>query len=213
MQAARASTLSSLVERFLRKRPRQSRSRAVVDAVLEAATEMLARTRGELSVQEVARRAGVGIGSLYDYFADRPSILAAVIAKVTDDNTRAFERELAEQRDAPLEVALAMMANRMLTRYLDQPRLPKAVMRAAYSLGMMPLLAESIRSFTPTLAAALRARDDVVCADYERTAWAITTMNMGIVHALLWTDPPPFTRDEAESEIVAIWLRYLRAAS
>lgn len=209
MPAARASTLSTLYERFLRKRPTQSRSRAVVDAVLEAATEMLARTRGELSMQEVARRAGVGIGSLYDYFADRPSILAAVIAKVTEDNTKAFERELAALRDAPLDDALTAMAREMLSRYLDEPRLPRAVMRAVYSLGMMPLLAESIRGFTPTLAAALRARDDVHCEDYERTAWAITTMNLGIVHALLWMDPAPYTRAEAEREIVAIWRRHL----
>jgi AcrR family transcriptional regulator len=208
-QAGRRSRLSTLYDGFLRKRPRQSRSRALVDAVLEAATELLARSRGELSMQEVARRAGVGIGSLYDYFADRPSILAAVIAKVTEDNSRLFERQLAEHRDAPLSAALSVMTRHVLTHYLDEPRLPRAVLRAAYTLGMMPTLAQSIREFSATMAAALRARNDVECSDYEQTAWMMTTMAMGTVHALLWSDPPPFSRDAIEGEIVEIWRRHL----
>ncbi|MCW5837818.1 MAG: helix-turn-helix transcriptional regulator, partial [Labilithrix sp.] len=74
------SRISSLYDAYLRKAPRQSRSRSVVEAILGAASERLSRGGEEedVTLQEVADRAGVGIGSLYDYFRDRRSILSAL---------------------------------------------------------------------------------------------------------------------------------------
>ena len=62
-----------------RKIPAQSRSRATVDAVLEAATQVLetAGARG-FNTNAVAERAGVSIGTLYRYFPDKQSILTAL---------------------------------------------------------------------------------------------------------------------------------------
>ncbi len=61
-----------------RRRPRQARSRATWDAIVEAAAQILER-RGAagFNTNEVAERAGVSIGTLYQYFADKHAILAA----------------------------------------------------------------------------------------------------------------------------------------
>lgn len=62
-----------------RKRPRQARSRALVDAVLDAAAHILAQHgRESLTTNAVAVRAGVSIGSLYQYFPNRDAVIAAV---------------------------------------------------------------------------------------------------------------------------------------
>lgn len=56
--------------------PRQARSRATVDAILEAATQVL-EIAGEpgFNTNSIAERAGVGVGSIYRYFRDKQAIL------------------------------------------------------------------------------------------------------------------------------------------
>lgn len=62
-----------------RRNPKQARAQATVDAIL-AATFQLLETEGaaKLTTNRIAERAGVSIGTLYQYFQDREDILAAM---------------------------------------------------------------------------------------------------------------------------------------
>jgi AcrR family transcriptional regulator len=61
-----------------RRAPRQARSRAACEAIVEAAAQILeARGPEALTTSAVAERAGVSIGTLYQYFPDKQSILLA----------------------------------------------------------------------------------------------------------------------------------------
>ncbi len=63
---------------FQRRRPRQARSRATYDSILEAAVQVLARDGAAgLTTNRVAQRAGVSIGTLYQYFPDKAAIVLA----------------------------------------------------------------------------------------------------------------------------------------
>lgn len=65
-------------EDFQRRKPRQARSRVTYDSILEAAMQLLARDgAGRLTTNRVAERAGVSIGTLYQYFPDKAAILLA----------------------------------------------------------------------------------------------------------------------------------------
>jgi len=94
-----------------RKEPRQSRARATVDAIVIAA-EQLTRERGieDWTTNHVAERAGASIGSLYQYFPSKESLLVALYL-----TRRAFYREqlataLASvaKRGSPREIATAI---------------------------------------------------------------------------------------------------------
>lgn len=63
----------------MRKAPRQQRSRATVDVIVEAAARVLAR-RGwaRFTTNEIAAVAGVSVGSLYQYFPDKLAIAEAI---------------------------------------------------------------------------------------------------------------------------------------
>lgn len=86
---------------YLRKQPGQARSRALVEAVLEAAAQVLAREGAEhLTMTRVAERAGVSVGSLYQYFPNR----AALLFKLQSDEwleTGALLRALLEDPSRP----------------------------------------------------------------------------------------------------------------
>lgn len=59
-----------------RRNPKQARARATVDAILEAAFQILESDGlAHLTTSRIADRAGVSIGTLYQYFPDREAIL------------------------------------------------------------------------------------------------------------------------------------------
>ena len=63
-----------------RKTPKQERSAATVAAILTACAELLVREGYEaVGVTGIAERAGVSVGSLYQYFPNKPAIIAALI--------------------------------------------------------------------------------------------------------------------------------------
>jgi AcrR family transcriptional regulator len=60
----------------LRKRPKQARSNQLVEAVLEAAAQVLAKEGAQrFTTARVAEKAGVAVGSLYQYFPNKAAIL------------------------------------------------------------------------------------------------------------------------------------------
>jgi AcrR family transcriptional regulator len=64
-----------------RKRPRQTRAQATVDAIVDACAQLLCQGGYEaLTTNAISERAGVSIGTLYEYFPNRDSIVAALAA-------------------------------------------------------------------------------------------------------------------------------------
>ncbi|MBN3819935.1 helix-turn-helix transcriptional regulator, partial [Paraburkholderia sp. Se-20369] len=77
-----------------RKSPRQRRSTATVDAIVEAAAQILERDGLDgYTTNAVAAQAGVSIGSLYQYFPNRDALTATLAAResavLLDDVARA----------------------------------------------------------------------------------------------------------------------------
>ncbi len=72
-----------------RKRPRQSRSRAVVDAVAEACLRILSEGTDEpLTVARIAAVSGVSVGSIYQYFPNKEAIVALLYERILDQESQ-----------------------------------------------------------------------------------------------------------------------------
>ncbi len=80
-----------------RKNPTQPRSRATVDAVLDAAAHILEdQGLAAFNTNAVAERAGVSIGSLYQYFPSKDAILVSLIERESEG----FARQMTEAADS-----------------------------------------------------------------------------------------------------------------
>ncbi|WP_211190754.1 TetR/AcrR family transcriptional regulator [Actinomycetospora sp. TBRC 11914] len=123
--------------RAMRRRPTQERSRATVERILDAGRSVLL-TRGfeGASTNRIAAAAGVGPGTLYQYFPDKEAILERVVERAVDDLeariTRAFLASLRAGDDAVrghLEALLDALTDEAdLVRVLSQDR-PRTVGR------------------------------------------------------------------------------------
>src|SRR6185503_5836886 len=80
-----------------RKRPRQDRSRATVDAILGAAAQVFAgRGYAATTTNHIAARAGVSIGSLYEYFPSKDALLVALMEAHLGEGEAILEHAAAE---------------------------------------------------------------------------------------------------------------------
>jgi len=81
----------------MRKTPKQKRSREMVERLLEATAATLAeRGLDDTTTNHIAERAGVSIGSLYQYFPDKEAILEALMERVSEKVTHIFRDKGAE---------------------------------------------------------------------------------------------------------------------
>lgn len=94
--------------KILRRQPTQARARERVERLLSVATEMIAETGSDaMRMTELAERAGVPIGSLYQYFPDKAAILRLLAIRVME-RVREMLRGTIEGLDDPKE-ALARL--------------------------------------------------------------------------------------------------------
>ncbi len=68
------------------RKPTQKRSKATVEAIIEAGFICVARHGpSDTTTRQIADAAGIGVGSLYEYFADKEDLFAAMNRKFSDD--------------------------------------------------------------------------------------------------------------------------------
>ncbi len=87
--------MDSFLAKSRNKEPSQQRSKVTVDAILEAVMILLKKDESsQLSTNKIAELAGVSIGSLYQYFENKESILEKILLRVLKDNLYIFEKAL-----------------------------------------------------------------------------------------------------------------------
>lgn len=123
-----------------RKAPKQARSLATVSAIVEAAARILEERGHEgFSTNAVAEKAGVSVGSLYQYFPRKDALIGALILRQTmslvGDAERASCRPTGEE-------ALSALINPCVRQQLERPALARLL---DYEEARLPLDAETER--------------------------------------------------------------------
>lgn len=110
-----------------RKQPRQERSQATVDAILQAAAYILVRRGWEgLTTNLVAERAGVNIASLYQYFPNKEAIVVELQRRHVAQARERFPKALPELRQ---QKTLRSMLELMVQAGVEEHRVDPALHR------------------------------------------------------------------------------------
>ncbi len=108
---------------------KQARSKATVDSIIEAAAQILAKQgwRG-LNTNAIAALAGVSIGSVYEYFANKKSIVDRIIAEHLDRGEAVLEAGASALKgnEEPNEI-VHLLVSGFVGVHQDNPQLHKAL--------------------------------------------------------------------------------------
>lgn len=107
----------------LRRQPSQSRSRERVERMLAVATELIAAHGSDaMRMGEVAEKAGVSIGSLYQYFPDKAAIIRTLAERFNVQEQACIKAELDKVEDAAgLSAALICLIDTYYGLFLAEP--------------------------------------------------------------------------------------------
>lgn len=167
-----------------RKEASQERSRATVDALVEATARILVREGfDKASTNRIAEVAGVSVGSLYQYFPSKEALVAAVIERHRQEIMQVVRGELAEAANQPMEqgvrtlVAVAVKAHRV------DPKLHRVLAEQIPRVGRL----EKAETFNRENYAIFRAyleshRDEIRAADLELAAFICVTAIEAVTH-------------------------------
>jgi AcrR family transcriptional regulator len=111
----------------LRPRPKRADARRNYDKVVAAAREAFAAGGASTSLEEIARRAEVGIGTLYRNFPNRQALLEAVYV----DEVEAMARSAADLADLPPWDALSQWLHRYVGFAATKRALAEALLETA----------------------------------------------------------------------------------
>lgn len=122
----------------MRKIPKQKRSREMVERLLDATAATLAENGLEdTTTNHIAERAGVSIGSLYQYFPDKEALLDALMERVSEQVSNAFREHAIKLQYA--EFDLKTVAHYLILYGIDAIRNDPLSMEIMRSWNNLPL--------------------------------------------------------------------------
>ena len=197
-----------------RKKPRQSRSRATYEAIVEATTQLLVKEGFDrFTTARVASRAGVSIGSLYQYFPNKTALAAAVIDRCCEEFLRHFEASLARASGKSLEAAVRIMVHTSLASHHLAPELHRIVNELARRIGVDDRTNMVSKATAKLIEALLREHSDELAAgaDPMVAATIIETVLEALAHRVQLADPPRVPDGVLAEEATRLIVSYLSA--
>ena len=196
-----------------RKCPRQARSAVTVDAIFEGTLQVLLRAGStRLNTTRVAERAGVSVGTLYQYFPNKQSLLYAVLERYLDRLMDMLEAACRSQHGRPAQEMTEAAVRAYLQVKADEPEISRALYAIVTELDAYRLVEAAIQRAERALAAMLSSAADGDFADPHAVARLLFAAVHGTLRMLYERDLPPVIGSDMESQLMTMCRAYIAAA-
>jgi AcrR family transcriptional regulator len=146
-----------------RKTPVQARSIVTVAAISEATVQVLLRHGADrFTTTRVAERAGVSVGTLYQYYPNKQSLLFAVLEHHLDKLSAAVEAACRRARGKPLAEMVKDVVEAFVDAKMARADISTALYRIAADVGGFALVKRMSRRSQKALEATLGTAPDAV---------------------------------------------------
>ena len=198
-----------------RKTPLQARSTATVNAILDATIQVLLRVGKErLTTTRVALRAGVSVGTLYQYFPNKSALLQAVLKRHLDEVTEAAERACKEQQQG---ATLQQMATALITAFFEAKMTNTKTSVALYSVSSdvdgAKIVQQTGTRMHQAIVEMLASSRDRLATDPQTVASLLQGMMVGVIRRMLEAGAPEKEGDTFRRELMVVARAYLDACS
>jgi AcrR family transcriptional regulator len=198
-----------------RKHASQERSRATVDALIEATARILVREGfDKASTNRIAEVAGVGVGSLYQYYPGKEALVAAVIDRHNREIMQVVRGAAAEVASQPVEKAVRRLVAVAIEAHRIDPRLHRVLAEQLPRTGRLA----DVETFNREAHALFRAylerhRDELRIVDLDLAAFVCVTSIEALTHTAVLHRSELLTDEAVETlvdEATRLVVRYLR---
>jgi len=196
-----------------RRIPRQARAAETVAAILEGAAQVLeAGGLAAFTTNAVAERAGVSIGTLYQYFANKNALLLALAQQEMEGTLAEVGRALRGESDPSMEGRVRAMVRAVINAFRGRARARKAVVQAILAQGSGIELMAPVAAFIAAAGAEVGSGPLAVLPALSREqVFVMSRATLGAIRAAV-LEEQPFLRSRAfEEEIVRLAVAYLSA--
>ncbi|MFC4124642.1 TetR/AcrR family transcriptional regulator [Nocardia rhizosphaerae] len=196
-----------------RRKPSQQRSVQTRRWILAAAAHVFAEHGyGAGTTNRIAERAGVSIGSLYQYFPNKDSILSALMDEHLERGTSVLTERLAPGLPGELDDVLRLFVAATIDTHRADPKLHQVLFEEApRSPTLLARLHETEQFVVEMVTYLLTDHPQVSVPDTRLAARIVVATVESLVHRLIAT-ADPVDPDELEREIVELLGGYLRSA-
>lgn len=197
-----------------RKLPKQSRSRDSVEAILQAAAQVFERHGYAAgTTNRIAARAGVSIGTLYQYFPNKDAILVALVREHLAEGIAALQPHLLSLREgARVEDVLPGIVQAMVSLHSTAPALHRVLFEETQLPRSLRAQLEALEDQLVELTAStLTADPDPHAGDPHLRARVVITTIEALTHRLVLRPPRGVSMEALASEITRVVRVYMRA--
>lgn len=198
-----------------RKRASQDRSRATVEALVEATARILVRDGFDsASTNRIAAEAGASVGSLYQYFPGKEALVAAVVARHNQALMSVVREALAEVADAPLAPGVRRLIEAAVAAHRVDPDLHRVLAEQIPRIGALEEVGAFNRGYYDLFRAYLAGHaEELRTLDLDLAAFVSVTAIEALTHTVVLHRPEFLTGEAVErlvDEATRLLLGYLR---
>jgi AcrR family transcriptional regulator len=195
-----------------RKMPLQARSSASVDAILKATVQVLLRVGKEkLTTTRVAQRAGVSVGTLYQYFPNKSALLKAALRLRVEEILAEVEKVCIVERGQPVEEMAEALARAFIEVKMRDPKTSRALYQVSSDVEGAKMMSSSAARVNEKIARLLETAPEQLTRDPHLMASILQGTIAGVKRQLLESEMPEAQFAVTERELVLVVRSYARA--
>ena len=185
---------------------------ATVEAIYDATIQVLLKAGFDrLTTVHVARRAGVSVGTLYQYFPNKQALLLAVLDRHMSRMVEAVEEACAKNHFQPLEVMVDELVNRFIDAKLADRDSAVALYEIAAEAGGNVLVDRIRKRFEAAMTAMLQTAHLPASANVSFMAHMIFLTMAGTLRGHLESHAPPRMTRKLREHLAKLVVAYCRA--
>ena len=197
-----------------RKLPVQARSSASVDAILEATIQVLLQVgKEQLTTTRVAARAGVSVGTLYQYFPNKSALLQAVLKQHFARIIDAIEHTCEQQRGQSLRNMATTLIDAFLAAKMRHPKVSVALYAISSDVDGVRLARQVGLHFNQAIADMFATTSDPLDTDPALVATTLQAAMAGVSRRILESPSPEKQLAPLRGELIRMACAYLDACS
>jgi len=198
-----------------RKHPRQERSLATVDAVLEAAAQVLVKVGYDKATTGlIAEAAGVSVGSIYQYFPNKDAVYNRLLERELDAMVARAAVTWERVREAPFDEQVGAFVATVLEHKRKNPRLAHVLKTELGRIDGSRLVRKMTGRYLELVEEVLRSpQHRLSFPDWSRAAFIVVNAVDGVVNALLLEAPALLADDSLIDDITTMVVSTARALS